>query len=176
MIAAAKDASDLIFSPGRAPQVDMHGGLIQLKIPGIGVLTPEDTARIAADLIGRNSIALQKLKEQGSCDISYSLPKVSRFRVNVFTQRGTCAIVMRVIPSSIPDFNSLNLPDALAETIKPPNAICARHRPHGKRPAAELSRYFEQDQRRQGMGHHHDRGPNRIPASAQARTIFISAH
>ena len=123
MIAAAKDASDLIFSPGRAPQVDMHGGLIQLKIPGIGVLTPEDTARIAADLIGRNSIALQKLKEQGSCDISYSLPKVSRFRVNVFTQRGTCAIVMRVIPSSIPDFKSLNLPDALAETINLRNGI-----------------------------------------------------
>ena len=98
MLAAAKDASDLIFSPGRAPQVDMHGGLVQLKIQGVGVLTPEDTARIAADLIGRNSIALQKLKEQGSCDISYSLPKVSRFRVNVFTQRGTCAIVMRVIP------------------------------------------------------------------------------
>ena len=116
MIAAAKDASDLIFSPGRAPQVDMHGGLIQLKVPGVGVLTPEDTARIAADLIGRNSIALQKLKEQGSCDISYSLPKVSRFRVNVFTQRGTCAIVMRIIPSSIPDFKSLGLPEQLGET------------------------------------------------------------
>src|SRR5215470_10895614 len=58
MVAAAKDASDLIFSPGRAPQVDMHGGLVQLKVPGVGVLTPEDTARIAADLIGRNSIAL----------------------------------------------------------------------------------------------------------------------
>jgi twitching motility protein PilT len=116
MIAAAKDASDLIFSPGRAPQVDMHGGLIQLKVPGVGVLTPEDTARIAADLIGRNSIALQKLKEQGSCDISYSLPKVSRFRVNVFTQRGTCAIVMRIIPSSIPDFKSLGLPEQISET------------------------------------------------------------
>ena len=65
MIAAAKDASDLIFSPGRAPQVDMHGGLIQLKIPGVGVLTPEDTARIAADLIGRNSIALAKAERTG---------------------------------------------------------------------------------------------------------------
>src|ERR1700690_222364 len=101
MVAAAKGASDLIFSPGRAPQVDIHGSLVQLKIQGVGVLSPEDTARIAADLIGRNAIALQKLKEQGSCDISYSLPKVSRFRVNVFTQRGSCAIVMRVIPSSI---------------------------------------------------------------------------
>ena len=139
MIAAAKDASDLIFSPGRAPQVDMHGGLIQLKIPGIGVLTPEDTARIAADLIGRNSIALQKLKEQGSCDISYSLPKVSRFRVNVFTQRGTCAIVMRVIPSSIPDFKSLNLPDALAETIDLRNGIVLVTGPTGSGKSSSLA-------------------------------------
>jgi len=139
MIAAAKDASDLIFSPGRAPQVDMHGGLIQLKIPGIGVLAPEDTARIAADLIGRNSIALQKLKEQGSCDISYSLPKVSRFRVNVFTQRGTCAIVMRVIPSSIPDFKSLNLPDALAETINLRNGIVLVTGPTGSGKSSSLA-------------------------------------
>jgi twitching motility protein PilT len=139
MIATAKDASDLIFSPGRAPQVDMHGGLIQLKIPGVGVLTPEDTARIAADLIGRNSIALQKLKEQGSCDISYSLPKVSRFRVNVFTQRGTCAIVMRVIPSSIPDFKSLNLPDALGETINLRNGIVLVTGPTGSGKSSSLA-------------------------------------
>ena len=139
MIAAAKDASDLIFSPGRAPQVDMHGSLIQLKIPGIGVLTPEDTARIAADLIGRNSIAVEKLKEQGSCDISYSLPKVSRFRVNIFTQRGTCAIVMRVIPSSIPDFKSLNLPDALAETVDLRNGIVLVTGPTGSGKSSTLA-------------------------------------
>ncbi len=139
MVAAAKDASDLIFSPGRAPQVDMHGGLIQLKIPGVGVLTPEDTARIAADLIGRNSIALQKLKEQGSCDISYSLPKVSRFRVNVFTQRGTCAIVMRVIPSSIPDFKSLNLPEQLSEAADLRNGIVLVTGPTGSGKSSTLA-------------------------------------
>jgi twitching motility protein PilT len=139
MVAAAKDASDLIFSPGRAPQVDMHGGLIQLKIPGVGVLTPEDTARIAADLIGRNSIALQKLKEQGSCDISYSLPKVSRFRVNVFTQRGTCAIVMRVIPSSIPGFKSLNLPEQLAEAANLRNGIVLVTGPTGSGKSSTLA-------------------------------------
>jgi twitching motility protein PilT len=139
MIAAAKDASDLIFSPGRAPQVDMHGGLIQLKIPNVGVLMPEDTARIAADLIGRNSIALQKLKEQGSCDISYSLPKVSRFRVNVFTQRGTCAIVMRVIPSAIPDFKSLNLPEQLAEAANLRNGVVLVTGPTGSGKSSTLA-------------------------------------
>lgn len=121
MLAAAPKTSDLIFSPGRAPQVEMNGQLVQLKIKGVGVLSPEDTARIAADLIGRNTHAVEKLKEQGSCDISYSLPKLSRFRVNVFTQRGSCAIVMRVIASSVPDFKSLSLPEALLEAadVKP---------------------------------------------------------
>jgi twitching motility protein PilT len=139
MLSAAPNASDLVFSPGRAPQVDMHGGLIQLKIQGVGILTPEDTARIAADLIGRNSIALQKLKEQGSCDISYSLPKISRFRVNVFTQRGTCAIVMRVIPSSIPDFKSLNLPEQLAETVDLRNGIVLVTGPTGSGKSSTLA-------------------------------------
>jgi twitching motility protein PilT len=116
MLQAAPRTSDLIFSPGRAPQVEMNGQLTQLKIKGVGILSAEDTARIAADLIGRNSHAVDKLKEEGSCDISYSLPKMSRFRVNIFTQRGSCAIVMRVIPSSVPDFKALNLPPQLAET------------------------------------------------------------
>lgn len=115
MLHAAPKTSDLIFSPGRAPQVEINGQLTQLKIKGVGILSSEDTARIAADLIGRNSHAVEKLKEEGSCDISYSLPKMSRFRVNIFTQRGSCAIVMRVIPSDVPDFKLLHLPSQLGE-------------------------------------------------------------
>jgi twitching motility protein PilT len=118
MLLAAPKTSDLIFSPGRAPQVEVHGQLVQLKIKGVGVLSSEDTARIAADLIGRNQLAVDKLKQEGSCDISYSLPKVSRFRVNIFTQRGTCAIVMRVIATEIPSFESLKLPAQLADAAE----------------------------------------------------------
>jgi twitching motility protein PilT len=69
-------------------------------------------------LIGRNQLAVDKLKQEGSCDISYSLPKVSRFRVNIFTQRGTCAIVMRVIATEIPSFQSLKLPAQLADAAE----------------------------------------------------------
>ena len=118
MLQAAPKTSDLIFSPGRAPQVELHGSLMQLKIKGVGMLSAEDTARIAADLIGRNSFAVGKLKEEGSCDISYSVAKLSRFRVNIFTQRGSCAIVMRVIPSSVPDFNTLRLPEQLGQAAE----------------------------------------------------------
>ena len=80
------------------------------------MLTAEDTARIAADLIGRSTHAVDKLKQEGSCDISYSLPQVARFRVNIFTQRGSCAIVMRVIANSVPDFKTLNLPPQLGRS------------------------------------------------------------
>src|SRR3984885_1842205 len=115
MLNASKNVSDLIFSPGRAPQVEMGGQLTQLKIPGVGLLKPEGTARIAGALLGGNTKALEMLKEQGSCDVSYSIPNMARFRVNIFTQRGSCAIVMRVIASNIPDFKKLNLPDSLAD-------------------------------------------------------------
>ncbi|HKQ86948.1 MAG TPA: PilT/PilU family type 4a pilus ATPase [Candidatus Acidoferrales bacterium] len=118
MLRAAKNTSDLIFSPGRAPQVEVSGQLMQLKITGVGILDAEDTARIAADLIGRNNHAVEKLKNEGSCDLSYSLPKISRFRVNIFTQRGSCAIVMRVIASNVPDFQSLKIPAQLAEAAE----------------------------------------------------------
>ena len=118
MLRASEKISDLIFSPGRAPQVEISGQLAQLKIAGVGVLSAEDTARIAGDLIGRNAHAVEKLRMEGSCDISYSLPKLSRFRVNIFTQRGSCAIVMRVIASNVPDFKALNLPTQLAEAAE----------------------------------------------------------
>ena len=118
MLQAVKNTSDLIFSPGRAPQAEASGQLVQLKIPGVGVLTAENTARIAADLIGRNTHAVDKLKQEGSCDLSYSLPGLARFRVNIFTQRGSCAIVMRVIASKVPDFATLNLPPQLAEAAE----------------------------------------------------------
>jgi twitching motility protein PilT len=115
MLRAVPKASDLIFSPGRAPQVEASGELVQLKIQGVGLLTAEDTARIASELLGRNALAVDKLKNDGSCDISYGLAKIGRFRVNIFTQRGSCAIVMRVIPTTVPSFQDLHLPPQLAE-------------------------------------------------------------
>jgi len=112
---------------------------MQLNIPGVGMLTPEDTARIAGDLIGRNAQAVQKLKELGSCDISYSLAKVSRFRVNIFTQRGTCAIVMRVISSSVPDFKALNLPAQLSDAGNLRNGIVLVTGPTGSGKSSTLA-------------------------------------
>ena len=64
-------------------------------------------------MIGTNKAAIAMLREQGYCDLSYALPGIARFRVNVFIQRGSCAIVMRVIPTTIPTLNSISAPSEL---------------------------------------------------------------
>jgi len=123
MLRASTQVSDLIFSPGRPPQVEIHGQLTAVEIAGEGTLTADDTRRIAADLIGTNKQAINTLREQGSCDVSYGLAGMARFRVNVFIQRGSCAIVMRVIPTVIPTFASLRLPAQLEDAANVRNGI-----------------------------------------------------
>ncbi|MGD1211307.1 MAG: hypothetical protein ABR973_08145 [Candidatus Acidiferrales bacterium] len=59
ILGANQKTSDLIFSPGRPPQAKANGQLVPFKIQGVGVLTPDDTAQIAADLIGKNALAWQ---------------------------------------------------------------------------------------------------------------------
>jgi len=118
MLRAAEKISDLIFSPGRPPQVQVYGQMIPVQVSGFTVLTADDTRHIAADLIGDNKQAITTLREHGACDISYGLPGLARFRVNIFIQRGSCAVVMRVIPTNIPEFASLRLPTQLSEITK----------------------------------------------------------
>src|SRR3954466_1169528 len=109
MLESGKGISDLIFSPGRPLQVERHGELTPVEVPGLDVLTPVDTARIARDLIGGGTLMLHALEQDGATDFSYSLPSRARFRVNVFRQRSTYAIVMRVIASRIPSIAELML-------------------------------------------------------------------
>jgi len=115
ILRANPQVSDLIFSPGRHPQVEVYGQLVTVQARGLRPLSADDTRRIASELIGSNKQAITLLREQGFCDVSYGLPGLARFRVNVFIQRGSCAVVMRVIPTAIPDFDYLGLPPQLRE-------------------------------------------------------------
>src|SRR5687768_11467426 len=131
--------SDLIFSPGRPPQVEKHGELVPVSIPGLAALRPEDTARVARDLIGSNEQARRSLDEHGACDLSYSVPDRGRFRVNIFRQRGSYAIVMRVIASKIPTIAELKLPAALADTAALKNGIVLVTGPTGSGKSSTLA-------------------------------------
>ena len=64
VLQANDQISDLIFSPGRPPQIEIHGQLIPINAPGLESLTPDDTRRIASDLIGNNKQAINILREQ----------------------------------------------------------------------------------------------------------------
>jgi twitching motility protein PilT len=139
MLGAADKISDLIFSPGRPPQVQVHGQLIPVQAAGLTALTPDDTRHIAADLIGDNKQAVATLREHGSCDISYGLAGVARFRVNIFIQRGSCAVVMRVIPTAIPDFASLRLPSHLTDVANTRDGIVLVTGPAGSGKSSTLA-------------------------------------
>jgi twitching motility protein PilT len=139
MLHAADKISDLVFSPGRPPQVQVHGQLIAVQAAGLAALTPDDTRHISADLIGDNKQAVATLREQGSCDISYGLPGVARFRVNIFIQRGSCAVVMRVIPTAIPDFDSLRLPAHLTDVANLRDGIVLVTGPAGSGKSSTLA-------------------------------------
>jgi twitching motility protein PilT len=139
MLRATEKISDLIFSPGRPPQVQVYGQMIPVQVPGFLVLTADDTRHIAADLIGDNKTAITTLREHGACDVSYGLPGLARFRVNIFIQRGSCAVVMRVIPTVIPEFSALRLPPQLSEVTKLRDGIVLVTGPAGSGKSSTLA-------------------------------------
>lgn len=139
MLKTGGHVSDLIFSPGRAPQIEVSGQLQELKYKGLECLTAQDTKHIASEIMGNNEHPLRKLEAEGSADLSYGIPGVARFRVNIFRQRGSCAIVMRVIPDSIPSFEGLNLPKALEEIVQLRNGIVLVTGPTGSGKSSTLA-------------------------------------
>jgi twitching motility protein PilT len=139
MLGVSDKVSDLIFSPGRPPQVELVGKLQPVIIPGLEKLTPAHTAGIAKVIIGNYQQAAESLEKYGSTDLSFSAPGLSRFRVNIFKQRGTHAIVMRVIPTSVPRFEDLNLPAQLKNVAELKNGIVLVTGPTGSGKSSTLA-------------------------------------
>lgn len=101
-------ASDLHFTTGSQPIMRIHGRLIRM---GDYSLTPEDILRFIVQILDDQQI--EKLEEAGEIDSSYSVSGRFRFRVNVFKQRGTYAVSMRYVNSSILSLQELGLPPAI---------------------------------------------------------------
>jgi twitching motility protein PilT len=139
MVKAHGQVSDLIFSPGRAPQIEVNGQLVELKYKGLECLSSQDTLTIAKDIMGSNETPARKLEEDGSADLSYGVQGIARFRVNIFRQRGSCAIVMRVIPNKIPGFEELNLPKTLQDIVQLRNGIVLVTGPTGSGKSSTLA-------------------------------------
>lgn len=99
-------ASDIHFRPGAPPMYRVHKQLVPLKSDP---LTPQTTEQVAR-VVGGKGLEKIDLNEIQEFDTSYSVPGVARFRVNIYRQRGSLALVMRIIPGEIPSMESLGLP------------------------------------------------------------------
>jgi len=131
MLLVSDKISDLNFSVGQLPQVEINGKLTPVQPLGMQKLTPYQTEIIAMSLMQGNPDAAERLAHTGTADLSYSLPSRARFRVNVFQQRGVYSIVMRVIPTDIPTLKSLNLPEQLGEIADLRNGLVLMTGPTG---------------------------------------------
>ncbi len=139
MLKTSDKVSDLIFSPGRPPQIELAGKLQPVNVPGLEKLTPAHTAGMAKIIIGNHENAAESLEKSGSADLSFSAPGEARFRVNIFKQRGTHAIVMRLIPTKPPTFDDFDLPSQLKEIVDLKNGIVLVTGPTGSGKSSTLA-------------------------------------
>jgi twitching motility protein PilT len=139
MLAVADNISDLNFSVGRPPQVEINGKLTPVEIKGLRNLSPYQTEIIAMALLEGNSDAARRLIQTGSTDISYAIPGRVRFRVNVFKQRSSVSIVMRVIPTNVPTIDSLALPSQIGDISHLKNGIVLLTGPTGSGKSSTLA-------------------------------------
>jgi len=151
MLQASKNASDLNISPGRPLQVEIDGELKPVEVRGLSDLTPYQTEAIAMALMGGEKKHLDELRRRGSVDLSYAIPGVTRFRVNIFYQRGSFAAVLRVIPQEVPTFDKLKLPEELRNCCKLKNGIVLVTGPTGSGKSTTLAAIINEINRTQAV-------------------------
>src|SRR4030095_12876462 len=96
MLESMLGVSDCLFVVGRPPQVEAYGRLSTVDIPTfMRVLQPAHTKAVAERLMGESERLRNDFRNSGSCDTSYPVPNIARFRVNIFRQNGNYAVVMR---------------------------------------------------------------------------------
>ena len=105
-----KDGSDLFITAGAVPSMKVDG---EMKPISNQSLSPQHTQVLVSAIMNDKQRA--EFEETQECNFAISLPGVSRFRVNAFTQRGSAGVVLRVIRSEIPQFEDLNLPSILKD-------------------------------------------------------------
>lgn len=115
IMGCAKDAgaSDVHITVGISPKMRVNGKLMVMPFP---VLLPADTKRICDSMM--NDKQKEHFEEKGEWDFSYSIPQMGRYRVNAFRQRGSVAMVLRIVGTVVPTPESLSLPPSVIDLYK----------------------------------------------------------
>ena len=144
MLLVSDNVSDLNFSCGQKPQVEINGTLYPSTALGLGRLTAFQTEMIAMSILRDNSDAAMQLAKNRTADLSYALPGKCRFRVNIFQQRNSYSIVMRVIPHDVPSFETLNIPPQLRDICNIRNGVVLLTGPTGSGKSSTLAAIIDQ--------------------------------
>ncbi|MBB6177431.1 twitching motility protein PilT [Anoxybacillus tengchongensis] len=127
-------ASDIHLTVGIPPIFRING---DLKRYGQDVLSPTDTEQMAKAIVPEKMWSY--FEENGELDLSYSLAGVSRFRVNVFKQRGCISLAIRIVPTKIPTLDELQLPDVLKKMVTKPQGLILVTGPTGSGKSTTLA-------------------------------------
>ena len=111
-LAYEKNASDIHLTAGKPVVLRIDGELVEIDGPKV---MPKDTEEFALPLFQDNPRLMEEFNKNGEIDFSFSLEGKSRFRVNVFHQRGSIAVAMRLLPFRIPTPEELGLPESVKE-------------------------------------------------------------
>jgi len=144
MLAISDNVSDLNFSCNQTPQVEINGTLYPASPLSLGRLSAYQTETIAMALLRDNAEAAASLARNRTADLSYALPGKCRFRVNIFQQRNSYSIVMRVIPHDIPSFASLTLPPQLSDICHLRNGVVLLTGPTGSGKSSTLAAVIDE--------------------------------
>jgi len=124
MLEFDKDVSDINVTVGRSFQVESAGKLVSVPLnPPIDGLTSFQAEIFALSLINSDKRLTHTLVQEGSCDFSYEVSGLARFRVNVFSQRHCFSTVMRKLATRIPTVKGLKLPVAFGKMAQEKNGI-----------------------------------------------------
>lgn len=123
LITSAEGISDLFFVAGKPPQAEIYGRLAMPSDCPEPVLTSERVQNLAHALIAGNERLISDLAKSGSCDCSYSLDGICRFRVNIYRQLGNHGMVLRRLSSEVPTMEKLKLAPVFHEIIKEKNGL-----------------------------------------------------
>ena len=117
MLESGEGVSDCLFINGKPPMVERYGKLHELPLEEPGTtLQPIHIDAMASLLIAGGQRLKSDLATTGSCDTSYALGDLARFRVNIYRQNGNTGIVMRKLQSQVPTIESLGLPPIFAKS------------------------------------------------------------
>jgi len=133
------DATDLHITTGTPPQIRVYGRLIPLDLPP---LTGADTKRLAYSVL--TDTQKHRFEEEHELDFSFGIKGLSRFRGNIFFQRGVVAAALRSIPYKIKGFQELGLPQMVEELIRRPKGLLLVTGPTGCGKSTTLAAMVDQ--------------------------------